>query len=94
MNLTFDCGRLIAHAARTRSFRGGTIIRWGTVSNVDRSAGCCCLTERGMLEKMEGGKPRTPFLHFGDRLRIEMFDADGASISGAIDQAAERYEAE
>ena len=70
----------------------GTIIGSGTVSNYDRSAGSSCLAERCMLEIIEHGEAKTPFLKFGDRVRIEMFDAAGQSIFGAIDQVVERYE--
>jgi fumarylacetoacetate (FAA) hydrolase len=58
----------------------------GTVSNYDRSRGSSCLAERRMLEQVEHGRAITPFLRFGDRVRIEMFDRDGRSIFGAIDQ--------
>jgi fumarylacetoacetate (FAA) hydrolase len=58
----------------------------GTVSNVDRSTGSSCIAERRSLEQIKYGRPRTPFLKHGDRIRIEMFDKDGNSIFGAIDQ--------
>ena len=58
----------------------------GTVSNADRASGSTCLAERRMLETLDHGRPMTPFLSFGDRVRIEMFDAEGRSIFGAIDQ--------
>jgi len=86
VDMTFDFGQLIAHAARTRRLGAGSIVGSGTVSNRDRSAGSTCLAERRMLETLEQGRPRTPFLSFGDRVRIEMFDAAGSSIFGAIDQ--------
>ena len=86
VDMTFSFHDLIAHAARTRRLGAGTIIGSGTVSNYDRSLGSSCLAERRMLELMEHGAPRTPFLRFGDRVRIEMFDAEGRSIFGAIDQ--------
>ena len=63
----------------------------GTVSNVDRSRGSACLAEKRTLETLEHGKPTTPFLRFGDRVRIEMLDAQGRSIFGAIDQEVQRY---
>jgi fumarylacetoacetate (FAA) hydrolase len=85
-DMTFDFGQLIAHAARTRRLGAGSIVGSGTVSNRDRSAGSTCLAERRMLETLEHGKPMTPFLSFGDRVRIEMHDASGRSIFGAIDQ--------
>lgn len=86
VDMTFDFPRLIAHAARTRRLRAGSIIGSGTVSNRDRSQGSSCLAEKRTLETLEKGKPVTPFLRFGDRVRIEMFDAQGRSIFGAIDQ--------
>lgn len=92
-DMTFDFPTLIAHAARTRPLGSGTIIGSGTVSNYDRSAGSSCLAEKRMLEVIEQGEAKTPFLKFGDRVRIEMFDATGASIFGAIDQQVERYDA-
>ncbi len=90
--MTFDFPTLIAHAARTRPLSAGTIIGSGTVSNTDRSKGSCCIAERRMLETIEHGEPRTPFLRFGDQVRIEMRDAAGTSIFGAIDQTVVRYE--
>ncbi|KIQ04450.1 MULTISPECIES: fumarylacetoacetate hydrolase family protein [Pseudomonas] len=90
-DMTFDFPTLIAHAARTRPLGSGTLIGSGTVSNYDRSAGSSCLAEKRMLEVIEHGEAKTPFLKFGDRVRIEMFDAAGASIFGAIDQQVERY---
>jgi fumarylacetoacetate (FAA) hydrolase len=102
VDMTFDFGRLIAHAARTRPLSAGTIIGSGTVSNkldggpgkkiADGGVGYSCLAEIRMIETIEHGKPQTSFMRFGDRIRIEMNDADGASIFGAIDQVVERYE--
>jgi fumarylacetoacetate (FAA) hydrolase len=91
VDMTFDFPTLLAHVARTRPLGAGSIIGSGTVSNHDRSVGSSCLAERRMLETIENGAPITPFLHFGDRVRIEMFDAEGCSIFGAIDQAVEPY---
>ncbi|MDH4259387.1 MAG: fumarylacetoacetate hydrolase family protein [Gammaproteobacteria bacterium] len=85
-DMTFDFGQLTAHVAKTRRLGAGTIIGSGTVSNRDRSLGSSCLAERRMLETIEQGRPVTPFLSFGDRVRVEMFDAAGHSIFGAIDQ--------
>jgi fumarylacetoacetate (FAA) hydrolase len=85
-DMTFDFGRLIEHAAFTRRLRAGAIVGSGTVSNYDRSLGSACLAERRMLEQIERGQPTTPFLAFGDRVRIEMFGRDGTSLFGAIDQ--------
>ncbi len=91
-DMTFDFPALIAHAARTRPLSAGTIIGSGTVSNRDRSRGSSCIAERRMLETLEQGAPKTPFLRFGDHVRIEMFGKDGASIFGAIDQEVRRYD--
>jgi len=92
VDMTFNFPTLVAHAAKTRPLGTGTIIGSGTVSNYDRSAGSSCLAEKRMLEIVESGEAKTPFLKFGDRVRIEMFDAVGQSIFGAIDQVVERYE--
>jgi fumarylacetoacetate (FAA) hydrolase len=86
VDMTFDFGQLIAHAAKTRRLGAGSIVGSGTVSNRDRAAGSTCLAERRMLETLDHGKPMTPFLSFGDRVRIEMKDSAGRSIFGAIDQ--------
>jgi len=91
MDMTFDFPALIAHAARTRELEAGTVVGSGTISNVDRSAGSACLAEKRMLEILETGKPVTPFLRFGDRVRIEMLDAGGQSIFGAIEQEVVRF---
>ena len=86
VDMTFDFPRLIEHVTVTRRLGTGTIVGSGTVSNYDRSRGSSCLAERRMLEQLEHGRPITPFLRYGDRVRIEMFDRSGASIFGAIDQ--------
>jgi fumarylacetoacetate (FAA) hydrolase len=91
-DMAFDFPRLIAHAAKTRALGAGTIIGSGTVSNKDPRRGVCCLAEKRALEAIEGGRAATPFLRFGDRVRIEML-AEGRSIFGAIDQRIVRYEA-
>jgi fumarylacetoacetate (FAA) hydrolase len=92
VDMAFGFPELIAHAARTRSLAAGTIIGSGTVSNEDRSVGVSCLAERRTIETIETGEPRTPFLRFGDRVRIEMLDRAGRSIFGAIEQVVTRYE--
>ena len=89
-DMGFNFPQLIAHAAKTRALAAGTIIGSGTVSNRDRPAGSACIAERRMLEQMENGVASTPFLKFGDRVRIEMKDASGHSIFGAIDQHVRR----
>lgn len=91
-DMTFSFADLIAHASKTRALGAGTIIGSGTVSNQDRSRGSACIAERRSLEQIEHGAPRTPFLRFGDRVRIEMLDPDGHSIFGAIDQKVAKYD--
>jgi fumarylacetoacetate (FAA) hydrolase len=91
IDMTFEFPRLIAHAAKTRPLAAGTIVGSGTVSNKDRSAGSTCLAEKRMLEIIDGGAAQTPFLEFGDRVRIEMLDVAGHSIFGAIDQQVVQY---
>jgi fumarylacetoacetate (FAA) hydrolase len=89
-DMVFNFPQLIAHAARTRSLAAGTIIGSGTVSNKDRSAGSACIAERRMLEQLAGDTALTPFLRFGDRVRMEMMDEKGSSIFGAIEQDVRR----
>lgn len=90
-DMTFSFPQLIAHAARTRGLCAGSIIGSGTVSNKDGMRGSACVAERRSLETIENGSPTTPFLKFGDRVKIEMLDLDGRSIFGAIDQEVQRY---
>jgi fumarylacetoacetate (FAA) hydrolase len=92
VDMSFDFPALVAHAAKTRPLGAGTIIGSGTVSNRDRSRGSSCIAERRMIEIIEQGTPITPFMRFGDRVRIEMFGAEGHSIFGAIDQQVLKYE--
>lgn len=82
----FHYGDLIAHAAQTRNFEPGTVIGLGTVSNENESAGCGCIGEIRALQTLQNGSPATPFLRFGERVRIEHFDRAGHSVFGAIDQ--------
>ncbi len=101
-DMTFDFARLIAHAAATRHLGAGTVVGSGTVSNkldggpgkpIDQGGvGYSCLAEVRTVETILDGKPTTPFLRFGDRVRIEMMDVHGHSIFGAIDQEVVRYE--
>ncbi|HEY5047922.1 MAG TPA: fumarylacetoacetate hydrolase family protein [Rhizomicrobium sp.] len=90
-DMVFSFPQLIAHAAKTRALGAGSIVGSGTVSNRDRSKGSCCIAERRTLEQIEHGAPRTPFLAFGDTVRIEMADNDGRSIFGAIEQTVVRH---
>jgi fumarylacetoacetate (FAA) hydrolase len=91
VDLQFDFGQLIAHDAKTRPLPAGSILGSGTISNHDRSVGWSCLAEQRMIETIDAGKPTTPFLKFGDVVRIEMFDANGNSIFGAIEQRVARF---
>ena len=84
-DMTFSFAELIAHVTKTRKLGAGAIIGSGTVSNYDRSRGSSCLAEKRTLEQIEHGAARTPFLQFGDRVSIEMLDAAGNSIFGALD---------
>lgn len=86
VDMTFDFPTLISHAAKTRPLCAGTIIGSGTVSNMDRSQGSCCLAEVRMLETIAAGKPKTDFMRFGDCVCIEMHDPLGRSIFGRIEQ--------
>ena len=96
VDMTFDFPTLIAHAARTRELEAGSIVGSGTVSNredggpgrpvAQGGAGYACIAEQRTVETLRDGKPSTPFLRFGDRVRIDMHDAAGKSIFGAIDQ--------
>ena len=84
-DMTFNFAKLIAHAAKTRRLKAGCIIGSGTVSNLDRSLGSSCLAEKRMLEIIDSGAAKTAFLQSGDRVKIEMLNASGESIFGAID---------
>ena len=86
IDMQFDFGQLIAHAARTRPLAAGAIIGSGTISNYDRGAGISCLAEIRMIEKIEDGEMKTSFMKYGDQIRIEIVDADGRSVFGAIEQ--------
>lgn len=101
IDMTFDFPALIAHAAKTRPLAAGSIIGSGTVSNRDAEggpgkpiaeggAGYSCIAEIRTVETLATGAPKTPFLAFGDTVRIEMKDKAGHSIFGAIEQAVER----
>jgi fumarylacetoacetate (FAA) hydrolase len=77
---------LVAHVARTRALTAGTILGSGTVSNADRARGVSCLAERRMIEIIEEGAARTPFLAAGDRVTIALVDERGGEPCGRIDQ--------
>lgn len=91
MDMQFSLADLIAHAAKTRRLRAGCIVGSGTVSNRDASKGFSCLAEIRMIETINEGKPKTPFMTFGDRIQMEMTGLDGQSIFGRIDQTVVKY---
>ena len=92
VDMTFDFPTLIAHCAKSRSLMAGTVIGSGTVSNVGSVDGSCCLAEVRCLETIADGKPTTPFMSFGDRVEIDMLDANGYTIFGKIDQKVVQYQ--
>ena len=84
--MSFHFGQLIAHVCKTRRVRAGSVIGSGTVSNKDWAKGYSCIAEKRCIETIEHGAPQTPFMQYGDRVRIEMMGRDGQSIFGAIEQ--------
>jgi fumarylacetoacetate (FAA) hydrolase len=100
VDMTFHFGQLIAHAAKTRPLSAGTIIGSGTVSNKldggpgkpvsEGGVGYSCIAEIRMIETIQNGLPTTPFMQFGDNIQIEMFDGNGQSIFGQINQVVEQ----
>jgi fumarylacetoacetate (FAA) hydrolase len=86
VDMTFNFPQLIAHLAKTRNLRAGSIIGSGTVSNKDAKRGYSCIAEQRAREMIAGGAPLTPFMAFGDTIRIDMLNGDGKSVFGAIEQ--------
>ncbi len=86
VDMQFNFAQLIAHAAKTRPLSAGTIVGSGTVANEDTSLGASCFAELRTVETLRDGKPSTPFMKYGDVVRIEMLDRAGNSIFGAIEQ--------
>jgi fumarylacetoacetate (FAA) hydrolase len=84
--MTFHFGQLIAHIAKTRNVRAGSIVGSGTVSNKDWSKGYSCIAEKRAIETIEQGEPKTEFMQYGDTIRIEMKGPSGHSLFGAIEQ--------
>jgi len=91
IDMTFDFGQLIAHAAKSRSLMAGTVIGSGTVANQGSPTGSSCLAEVRCLEIIKDGKPSTPFMQYGDQIEIEMKNEKGESIFGKIDQKVTEY---
>jgi fumarylacetoacetate (FAA) hydrolase len=92
-DMQFNFAQLLAHAAKTRPLAAGTILGSGTIANEDTGKGASCLAEMRMLEIIADGKPSTPFMSFGDTIRIEMFDREGNNIFGTIEQEIVQYDA-
>ena len=86
VDMQFDFSQLVAHAAKTRPLTAGTIVGSGTIANEDTSKGASCLAEQRTVETLRDGKPSTPFLSFGDTVKIDVTDKAGVSIFGAIEQ--------
>jgi fumarylacetoacetate (FAA) hydrolase len=91
IDAAFTYPQLIEHASRTRELKAGTIIGAGALANADRKHGCGCIAELRAREQLSSGAATTPYLHFGDDLRLEMFDSNGRSIFGAISQRLEPW---
>ena len=90
VDMQFDFSQLVAHAARTRPLSAGAIVGSGTIANQDTSKGASCFAEKRTVETLRDGKPSTPFMKFGDVVRIEMVNGDGSLIFGAIEQRIEQ----
>lgn len=88
-DMQFNFAQLIAHAAKTRPLTAGTLVGSGTIANQGTSKGASCLAEQRTVEKLCDGEPKTPFLKYGDTIKIEMVDVDGNPIFGAIEQRIE-----
>ncbi|CUI05044.1 Fumarylacetoacetate hydrolase family protein [Janthinobacterium sp. CG23_2] len=93
VDMVFNFAQLLAHVCKTRNARAGTIIGSGTVSNKDTKRGYSCIAEKRALEMIEDGVASTPFMLFGDTIRIEMLDGAGKSVFGAIEQTVKQAEA-
>lgn len=90
-DMQFSFAELLAHAAKSRPLAAGTIMGSGTIANQDTARGASCLAEKRMLEIIANGKPETPFMQFGDTVKIDMLDPDGNSYFGAIEQRVVEY---
>jgi fumarylacetoacetate (FAA) hydrolase len=91
VDMQFSFAELVAHVAKTRPLTAGTIVGSGTIANEDTDKGASCLAEQRTVETLRDGKPSTPFLKFGDSLRIDILDHAGASIFGSIEQQIEPH---
>jgi fumarylacetoacetate (FAA) hydrolase len=93
VDMVFNFPQLVAHLCKTRRARAGTIVGSGTVSNKDAKRGYSCIAEKRCLEMIADGVASTPYMLFGDTIKIEMLDADNRSLFGAIDQVVKQAEA-
>src|SRR5574343_355304 len=91
VDMQFDFAQLVAHAAKTRPLSAGTLVGSGTVANEDTALGASCFAEQRTVETLRDGKPSTPFMKYGDVVRIEMLDKNGDSVFGAIEQRIAAY---
>ncbi len=91
-DMQFSFAELVAHAAKTRPLGAGTVVGSGTISNRDSGRGYCCIAEARLIEVFKFGEPRTSFLRFGDRVKIEMLDSDGDTVFGSIEQTVKKRE--
>ncbi|HEY0063445.1 MAG TPA: fumarylacetoacetate hydrolase family protein [Telluria sp.] len=91
VDMVFNFPQLVAHLCKSRNARAGTIVGSGTVSNKDEKRGYSCIAEKRCLELIADGVASTPFMLFGDTIRIEMLDGAGKSVFGAIDQTLKQY---
>ena len=92
VDMQFNFAQLVAHVAKSRPLSAGTIVGSGTIANEDTGKGASCLAEQRTVETLRDGKPTTPFLKFGDRVRIDVLDGDDNTIFGDIDQIVTRYD--
>lgn len=92
-DMQFNFAQLVAHVAKARPMVAGSIIGSGTIANQDTGLGASCLAEKRMLEIIANGEPSTPFMSFGDTVKIDMLDKEGNSIFGSIEQTITQYKA-
>ena len=91
VDMQFNFAELIAHAAKTRPLAAGCIIGSGTIANHDMAKGSTCLAEKRVLEVIEHGEARTPFMRFGDTVKIQITNDEGEDIFGTIEQKVVKY---
>jgi fumarylacetoacetate (FAA) hydrolase len=92
VDMVFNFPQLVSHLSKTRNVRAGSIVGSGHVSNKDAARGYSCTAEKRCLEMIAGGEASTPFMLFGETIRIEMLDAGGKPVFGAIEQTVKQLE--